>query len=431
MYKIQIIILVIYSCLLSGAVYSQEAGLDVLSYELTIEPTIKKQFIEGSLLIRFKLAEGTTKITLDAADLEIDRVSGKSIILYRKVDSKLMLELSPQADTQHEVTIQYHGNPKRGLIFDTNLNQAHTVYFTDHWMICNNTPNDRATFSLNIILPEGMQAIASGELLEIVEAPDKLIYKWNQTYETPSYTYGFAIGSFTKVSEQSEGVQFHYYSSELDNNELTEVFTETSNILAFFEQKSGVEYVQNSYSQVLIGNNYQEMSGFAVLAQAYPAYVLKDSSEIHLTSHELAHQWWGNMITCEDFGHFWLNEAFAVYMSSAFSEHKFGKKKYQADISIYKSIYDDLVERGKDRSLVFKEWKPSKDNRNIVYYKGAYVLHLLREELGDDAFWKGILSYSKKYYGKSVTTKDFKLSMETTTGSDLSDFFNKWVYNKI
>jgi aminopeptidase N len=297
-------------------------------------------------------------------------------------------------------------------------------------MVCNNNPNDRATFSLNIILPKGMQSIASGKLLGLEEELDKVIYKWHQDYETPTYTYGFVIGSFTEVTEQIDDVKLHYYSSELNENELKRVFNETSNILKFFEQKSGIEYIQDSYSQILIGNNYQEMSGLSVLSESYPTYVFKDSSEIHLTSHELAHQWWGNMITCEDFGHFWLNEAFAVYMSSAFSEHKFGKEKYQSDISIYKSIYDDLVERGKDRPLIFKEWKSSRDNRNIVYYKGAYVLHLLREELGEEDFWKGIQSYSKRYFGKSVKTEDFKLAMEEATGSDLESFFDSWVYKK-
>lgn len=428
MLKNKIFFLFIWSCFLAIPVYAQKAELDVLSYQLTIEPDIQNQSIEGSLLIQFEVANGTESIALDAGKLQIDKVSGTSVASYNKVGSKLLIALNQQEQTHHEVTIQYHGNPKKGLLFNPALNQAHTVYFTDHWMVCNSKPNDRAAFSLNILLPKGMQSIASGKSLGVEENAEKVLHKWHQAYETPAYTYGFAIGSFTEATEQTGDVTLLYYSSELDDNALKKVFTETSNILEFFEQKSGVEYVQDSYAQVLIGDNYQEMSGLSVLAKAYPSFVFKDSSEIHLTSHELAHQWWGNMITCEDFGHFWLNEAFAVYMSSAFSEHKFGPKKYEADIAIYKSIYDGLVKRGKDRPLIFKEWKPSRDNRNVVYYKGAYVLHLLRKELGDEAFWKGIQSYSKTYFGKSVKTEDFKLAMEKATGADLDDFFNKWVY---
>lgn len=423
-------ILVLCSCFLAIALHSQESALNVLSYELTIAPDIQNQSIEGSLLMRFEVAENTKNISLDASKLEIDEVSGTSVTSYSKVDSKLLIELSAQKQTQYEIAIRYHGNPKNGLLFNPDLNQAHTVYFTDQWMVCNNKPDDRATLSLNLLLPKGMQSIASGSLSGTEEKGKKTLHKWYQSYPTPAYTYGFVIGSFTEATEQIGNVKLNYYSSELDENKLKKVFTETPNILKFFEQKSGVAYVQGSYSQILIGNNYQEMSGLSVLANAYPAFVFKDSSEIHLTSHELAHQWWGNMITCEHFGHFWLNEAFAVYMSSAFSEHQFGKEKYQSDISIYKSIYDDLVKRGKDRSLVFKKWRASRDNRNLVYYKGAYVLHLLREKLGDEAFWKGIRSYSKSFFGKSVKTEDFKLAMEKATSSDLDAFFDTWVYKK-
>jgi len=134
------------------------------------------------------------------------------------------------------------------------------------------------------------------------------------------------------------------------------------------------------------------------------------------------------MITCKDFGHFWLNEVFAVYMSSAFNEHRFGKEKYLSDISIYKNIYKDLIEKGNDKPLVFSSWEPSRINRIVVYYKGAYVLHLLREKLGDDAFWSGISLYSQNNYRKSVVTNDFKLAMEQASKSNLDDFFDEWVY---
>ncbi len=426
----KICLLVLWNCFLTITAYAQEAELDVLSYELTIEPDIQNQSIEGSLRIQFKVANGAEKIALDAGKLQIDEVSGTSVLSHNKVGSKLVIALTRQEQTQHEVTIHYHGSPKKGLLFNPTLNQAHTVYFTDQWMVCNNKPSDRATFSLNILLPKGLQSIASGKSSGIEEKGEKVLHKWHQDYATPSYTYGFVIGSFTEVTEQAGDVTLLYYAAELDDNSLKKLFTETSNILKFFEQKSGIEYVQDSYAQVLIGDNYQEMSGLSVLAESYPSFVFKDSSEIHLTSHELAHQWWGNMITCEDFGHFWLNEAFAVYMSSAFSEHKFGPEKYEADIAIYKSIYDDLVKRGKDRPLIFKEWKPSRDNRNVVYYKGAYVLHLMRKKLGDKAFWKGIQSYSKTYFGKPVKTEDFKSAMEKATGADLDVFFDTWVYKK-
>lgn len=424
----KLILVLIWSLLFVTESYSQETEPDVQSYELTIEPDIQKGSIEGTVVIHFEVPEGATSVVFNSGDLVVEEVKGSSVKSSNTKDSELIIQLFPQQEKEHEIIIAYHGNPKRGLLFDEDLNQAHTVYFTDHWMVCNNKPGDRATFSINLILPKGLESVASGTLTGIKKRGEKVIYKWNQVYETPSYTYGFAIGTFNKVTELADDVALHYYSSELDEIKLQKVFEETPDILDFLEEKSGIEYIQDSYSQVLIGNNYQEMSGLSVLSASYPGFVFKDSSEIHLTTHELAHQWWGNMITCETFGHFWLNEALAVYMSSAFNEHRFGKEKYDSDISIYKSIYDDLVKRGKDKPLVFGEWEPSRDNRNVIYYKGAYVLHLLRAELGDDNFWKGIKLYTQNNYGKSVVTNDFKLAMEQASNIDLSGFFDEWVY---
>lgn len=431
MYKIKFsIILLTLLCLTSNELYAKTSVLDVLSYHLTIEPEIQKGTIKGTVIIKFKKITTEKSIVLNLGNLKVDQVDGKHVKSFRKNEAELIIELSEQEPQEYQISISYHGTPGKGLLFNPGLGQAHTVYFTSEWMVCNDDPDDRATLSIDILVPKGKQCIASGELTRTEDKGDKTLFQWKQNYATPAYTYGFAIGSFTKVAEQIGEVRLDYYSSQLNEKELKKVFRETGNILQFFELKSGVKYVQKSYSQIIIGSNYQEMSGLSVLSDSYPSSVLKDSSEIHLTSHELAHQWWGNMITCKNLNHFWLNEAFAVYMASAFNEYKFGKKKYLSDIALYKGIYEDLVKRDKDKPLVFPNWKPSRDNRHVIYYKGAYVLHLLREELGDETFWKGIKAYSKRYFGKSVKTENFKQAMEKATNTDLGDFFNEWVYKK-
>ncbi len=133
---------------------------------------------------------------------------------------------------------------------------------------------------------------------------------------------------------------------------------------------------------------------------------------------------------CKNWNHFWLNEAFATCMSAAYNEYRFGKEKYNADINSYLDVYQGIKLRGNDKSLVFRGWlNPSRDDRNLVYFKGAYVLHLLRQELGDEAFWKGIKFYSQSYFGKSVSTIDFQSAMEQSCGRDLDAFFSEWVFS--
>lgn len=420
-------VIVIFSCLLAFFTRAQEVRPDVLNYHLTITPDLHSKRIEGAVEIEFEIMPGANKVHFDAGNLEIHQVTGTTVRSFKKTDQGLIVNLEEDSGVRQKLTITYHGPSGRGLLFNGQQEQVHTLFFTEDWMVCNQQPDDKATISMDILVPKGKQCIASGELIEIEERENRKLYRFDQTYETPAYTYGFVIGSFTEVHEQAGEVMLRYYSAELDKQKLQTVFRETPNIIKFFENKTDIPYPQKTYSQVLIGSSYQEMSGFSTFNPSYVKAVLRDSSEIHLTSHELAHQWWGNMITCKDYSHFWLNEAFAVYMASAFNEYKFGKEKYLADITLYKGIYDKLVERGADKPLVFSGWKPTRDNRHVVYYKGAYVLHLLREKIGEQAFWEGIRTYSQSNYGRSVETKDFKMAMEKAANVDLDQFFYNWI----
>ena len=157
--------------------------------------------------------------------------------------------------------------------------------------------------------------------------------------------------------------------------------------------------------------------------------MLTDSSQINLAAHELAHQWWGNQLTCRSWNHFWLNEGMAVFMSSAFKEHRFGRAAYLADIEVYRQAWQKVEDKGLDKPLLFPDWSnPTPEDRTLVYYKGAYFLHLLREKLGEAAFWKGIQHYTQTHYGQSVESRDFQQAMEKGTGQSLQAFFGEWVY---
>jgi len=406
--------------------------LDVLSYQVTVEPEVQQKYVKGTEKITMRIDTDVDSIELACGKLVIDEVKGTHVISFRKEGSRLIVLLSANKERQIEITIKYHGNPVVGLLFNTDLDQAYTVYATSQWMICNDDPSDKATLDLNILLPKGKKCVASGDLIGMEENEHKMLFQWSQDYESPSYTYGFAFGDFREESEIQSGVKLKYYAQKFSDDKLKEVFKETGRMLEFFEEKSGVRYMQNTYSQVLIGSHFQEMSGFSVLKNSYGRMVLEDSTETNLISHELAHQWWGNQITCESWKHFWLNEAFATYMSAAYNEYRFGSEKYNADIASYFGVYQGIIKRGNDKSLVFDDWSnPSRDDRNLVYFKGAYVLHMLREDLGDEAFWNGVKYYSRRYFGESVATRDFQKSMEASSNRDLELFFRKWVYNKV
>jgi aminopeptidase N len=171
------------------------------------------------------------------------------------------------------------------------------------------------------------------------------------------------------------------------------------------------------------------MNGFSVMSEDYGRTVLGDSRAESLVAHELAHQWWGNSVTCAAWTHMWLNEGFATFMAAGYMEQRFGRERYQRIVESWRSRYEKVRDAGQDRSLVFPDWnRPTAQDRTLVYQKGAYVLHLLRETLGERLFWAGVRDYTRLRAGPSVTTVDFQRAMERSTGRDLSEFFRTWVY---
>jgi aminopeptidase N len=246
----------------------------------------------------------------------------------------------------------------------------------------------------------------------------------------PSYTFGFAAGRFDVAIEHSAHVELRYATSGIAAADVRRIFNTTADMIAFFESRSGVRYPDRSYTQVIAaGTVGQEMSGVSIVDGSYGDWVRDHPQDVTLGAHELAHQWWGNSVTCRDWNHFWLNEGMATFMAAAYIEHRFGRDAYARLMVSYRSSYERVRQAGDDKALVFQDWThPTTDDRTLVYRKGAYVLDLLRQDLGEDAFWKGIRAYTRTHVGQSVTTSDFQTAMEQATNRNLSGFFAKWIY---
>jgi len=406
------------------------SAVDVAKYHVVLEPNITNKSIRGNVVIDFYNYNKGSIVTFDSGDLIVDRVEGRFVKSFKQEKSTLIIELTTQTDEKQGVEIFFRGEPRKGLVFLTDKNQIYTVFSTDEWLVSNKAPSDKAKITMELIVPINFMGIGNGILVSrsiLDEVRQK--YIWNQEVEVPTYTFGFVVGEFNHVVERVKGVSFQYYSSDYTENQLRTIFSNSEDMLDFFQEKSGIPFYQNSYSQILIGNHYQEMAGFAVLKSSYGRLVLNDVTETNLISHELAHQWWGNLITSKNWNHFWLNEAFATFMSAAYNEHRFGREQYLKDIKSYREVYLDIKKRGLDKKLHFQNWdNPTRDDRNLIYFKGAYVLHLLREKMGDEHFWKGIKMYSQTFKEKSVVSRDFQNVMEQSGEYDLQDFFDNWIY---
>ena len=410
-------------------------SIDVTNYALTLEPDIANKSVKGTVLIRFLIkSNNLTHAEFDCGDLMIDSVQLRGATLQFAVkDRRLRVSLPAglRAKETHEIEVDYHGTPRRGIRFFPDREQVYTIFSTSHWMVCVDDPADKATLTFKLILPTSLTPVANGNFVSQRDLPNKKrVSEWRQGNANPSYVFGFAAGPYRVVTEKRRNVELRYLGTNYSDDELRRIFRETPGMLDFFEQRAGVKYADQIYTQVLAaGGVEQEMSSFTALKEAYGKQLLGNEQDLWLAAHEFAHQWWGNMVTCRDWNHFWLNEGIATFMAAAYLEHRFGRAVYLREIETYRANYEKVRSAGKDKSLVFPDWlRPTREDRTLVYDKGALVMHLLREEMGDSKFWNGLRIFTRRHFGKSVVTTDFVAAMEEANGKSLRKFFAEWVY---
>lgn len=408
---------------------------DVLHYDAQVEPNIVNKTITGKVLIRLiSRRDNLGTIEFDCGELIVHAVSENNIaqkFLLGAGRLKVSLSRPAKANEKRELEVEYFGTPRRGIRFFPERAQVYTVFSTSQWLVCIDVPDDKATLRLRLIVPANFNTVANGDLTAKHKLTgNRIAFEWRQAIPVPTYTFGFAAGRFRTIAEKRGRVRLRYLSTQLSDRDVLRIFRDTADMIGFYEERAGVPYADSTYTQVLAaGDVGQEMSGFTVIGESYGREVLANERDVWLGAHELAHQWWGNMVTCRDWNHFWLNEGIANFMAAAYKEHRFGRKEYVREIEAYRVNYQKVRDAGKDRSLVFPDWsRPTPDDRTLVYDKGAYVLHLLRKELGERDFWAGLRQYTRMYFGKSVTTPDFQRAMEHASGKDLTYFFGKWVY---
>jgi aminopeptidase N len=419
-------------CLVVVLIASRSAfgAQDVLHYAAMLEPDIAAKSVKGSVRIRF--STDSQQAEFNCGNLTIDAVRlAKTALNFSVRDHRLIVSLPSRTTRSQEIDIDFHGTPKYGIRFLPDRQQVYTIFSTSQWMVCVDDPSDKATLSFKLILPENLTPIANGQLVSETKLPNnKRASEWVQKTPSPTYIFGFTAGPFHVVKEKRGNVEFQYYATNYSETDVRRIFRDTPDMLNFFEERAGVKYSDKTYAQVLAaGNVAQEMSSFAAIRETYGKEVLDNEQNQWLGAHEFAHQWWGNLVTCVDWKHFWLNEGIATFMAAAYLEHRFGRAAYLREIESNHANYEKVRAAGKDKSLVFPDWDhPTSEDRTLVYDKGSYVLHLLREEMGERAFWNGLRLFTRRHFGKSVVTSDFVAAMEEANGKSLKEFLAKWVY---
>ena len=411
-------------------------SFDVRHYGVALSLDVAAGTITGKERVDLTMSEPATSLVFDSGALVVDSVqmdgasSGSLPFVQRARRLIVTLPAEARAGERRTLAITYHGAPRTGLTLLATSAQAYTAFSTSQWMVALDSPSDRATLELEVGVPAGWRAAGSGREVSRSDRAGVTTYRWRQDREVSSFLFGFVAGRFAEARDRRGSVALSYLGAPFSSAELQRIFRDTPAMMAFFEERAGLPYPGAGYTQALVATSGgQELAGLSHMSEAYGRAVLADETATSLIAHELAHQWWGDLVTNRDWTHFWLNEGFATFMAAAYEEHARGRDAYLADVAGWRARVEKLRAAGADKALVFPEWnRPTADDRAVVYQKGALTLHDLRELLGDAAFWTALRAYTKTHAGRPVTSPDLQRAFEASSGRNLRAFFDERVH---
>jgi len=418
--------------------FVKSSNVDFIHYKAELTPSFKTKNLTGKVIIEFVAKTKNVKqLSFSAKYKNIFSVTGQKLNLsYQIKDENLVVSFKQplKLNQNYKLTIEYDAAPKRGMkFFDDHL---FTVYHTKNWLVSHNEIADKASFELLLKHDPALVSVGNGQLKsKLIQIDNTVISHWQQKTPMPIYTFGFALGEFKEIKKQFKAAEVSYLyreheQSNLTHQQIADIFIDVPDMITFFEHKAGFPLPDNAYKYVVVdGYMAQEATGFSLVGEKYAHTVLEDKSENWFIAHELAHEWWGNSITCANFSHFWLNEGLVQFLVAAYKQHLFGEAAYKKEIRLFINRVNRAVQKGKVSPVAFKHQIQEQEiNRSMAYSKGALVFYMLREKLGDKTFWQALKHYSVNNKQASVTTDDLKRAFEQESKQDLTDFFDLWVY---
>lgn len=407
---------------------------DVRHYEVRLAPDFATARVRGTEEVHFvSLIDGLTELSFTANALAVTAsLDGEEMAETSVANGRLLIRLPKpmRRGRKGRLVLSFEGPAPKGLIFDGERVVA--TYFTCDYMVCDlDRPGDKATLDFELTLPKGMEAVAPGRERAATDAGTGLERRrWRERRPTSAYLFGFAAGRFDRILLDAGTPRLSVLAADAPAERVRTMFADTRRMLEFFERKSGVPFREPAYTQVLVkGSAAQEAAAHATIGTAEIEPILADPQEDWVVAHELAHQWWGNAITCADWSELWLNEGFAVFMTAAYKEERWGRPAYDRELALAHKRWSAAKDQGFDVPLSWQGQYPSlKFKRAMAHAKSVVFLDTLRRDLGEEAFWRAIRNHTRENWGKAITARDLQRAFEQSSGRDLSATFATWVY---
>jgi aminopeptidase N len=424
---------------------------DQVHLTLRVEPRISEGVIEGEATLRFlSMADAFRLLRLHSAEstvLEVRDGSGR-ILQHETVDDILRVHLAEPVARGVEATvrIRYRSRPTAGLYFHHPTAEAPSTPVllysqgqsddNRRWFPIYDSPDDRFTVELFATVPADLQTVSIGTLAaSTAREGGRREDHWRIEQRIPSYLISLIVGKYEKVTEMHGTVPLEYLGPPGRAEEVRRGCGATPAMMRFFEAYLATPYPYPRYAQTTVwdfvyGGMENASATTMNMRLLHHEAATPNYSPDGLVAHELAHQWFGDLITCRTWDHLWLNEGFATYFTDLFFEHRDGPEEFALRRRRQNHDYmggtlrpDTLGLRASPRGDLPLELHGGKQ-----YDRGAAILHQLRIELGDDVFRDGMRHYVARRADSAVDSEDLRRSMEDVAKRDLSWFFKQWVY---
>jgi aminopeptidase N len=435
----------------TARVYERARPFVVRHLALEIDLDVAKKSLAGIATLDVERVDAAaTDLWLDAVGFEIESAvfvgKKKTAIRYVYDGSTLRIPMAENVRTA-KIRIAYRATPTRGLYFlepDEHVQDRPRQVWTQgqdedsrHWFPCHDKPHLKMTFELDVQVPRGWFALSNGALVKRDDKPNakRWRYHWSMSEPLPSYLVTLVAGEFVEIDGgKAAGVPVTYLVPKGCEAEGKRTFRRTPEMIEHFGKLIGVPYPWNKYAQVVVSDFIFGGMENTTATTMYEHILLDERAAIDITSddiiaHELAHQWFGDYVTCRDWSHGWLNEGFATLFEHLDREHHLGEDE------MYFGLQDDfdayLAEaHGRyRRAIVCQDYEaPIEIFDRHLYQKAALVLFMLRRLLQDRAFFAGVRVYLTRHARSIVETRDLMRAMEDVSGHALEQFFEQWVY---
>ncbi len=425
--------------LLTGFLFSQsQPSVDFFKADIDIIPDPDYKRINGKVTYSFKVLNKTDSVFLDAKNMDFSSVllNGKKV-RHSNTKEKIIFYKKLKEDKTYKLTLDYSTIPEQTVYFlgwEDSIPDNNQIWtqgqgkYTSHWLPSFDDMNEKVEFDLSITFDKAYKVIANGKLKDTLLNESLRTWFFDMNKPMSSYLLAFAIGNYNCQKFKSKSgipIELYYYPQDSLKEEPT--YRYSGEILDFLSDEIGIAYPWQNYKQIPVRDFLyagMENTGTTIFSDGFviDSVAFVDKNYVNVNAHEMAHQWFGNLVTEKDGNHHWLHEGFATYYALLAEKKLFGEDYFYWKLYESAKQLQKLSSQGKGEALT-----NPKASSLTFYEKGAWALHILRNMLGDKAYKEGIQSYLNKYQYSNVTISDFISEMQRVSEMNLLEFEQTWL----